>query len=356
MWPLFVALILGQTPQPGPAVDQTQKTLEECDGKGTILQTIRAVNLLVGLGPQASKQALEAYFQTKTANGKTGLYAVLNCLFEVPNPPGYLPPPRITPKQFVAIPTLKQVPRYPFELAGGVPILVAPVSTGNVEWETELHYFERLEKVAQQRTTPLVPVDQPWRLLRTGDYAGNFRFDPLQMEANRNILELVSTACQSGDGFATPRAWRRTVAQLEGVHMHWDRAQQQYVLPDGSTLAQETKDPMAPITWTDPILQPAQATVTIQRRSPSVVDFSCSYLGQRGTGFRSLSIRILVGGVGTPTATNLVAFDRSKRKIFVRGESPIEVARTSLAIPSGTRIVFEVTVDGTTLRSFPITP
>ncbi len=224
----------------------TWRTLDACDrGPYSPLLTIRAINEVVSLGSKQSGPFLDRYFKHLGLNGHGNLFPFIRCIFLIPRNPGYLPAPKTGAFEPMPPTDMRLAPRFPYALIGDVPIVIASPTGALAGFpEPEAEHYIHLSTMAKLRTTPLVPIDRPWILVGRTTLPDNVNFSYARRGMNADILNLVSTAYRpkpyGTGGYSwytdTPPGWRAAVAEMERVHMHWDRDRQEYVRGDGSTL------------------------------------------------------------------------------------------------------------------------
>ena len=220
------------------------RALDACDrGPYSPLLTIRAINEVVSLGPTQARSLLDRYFKNLGTRGKGNLYPFIRCIFEIPRQPGYLPMPRGGRWDPMAPTNQKLAPRFPDALFDDIPVIIGHV-VGGQSPEPEARHYIYLSTFAQLRTRPLVPTNHPWTVAGGTSLPDDVNFDATRSSVNADILNLVSTAYRpkpNGTGgyswcTDTPPGWRTAVAEMQRVHMHWDRDRQEYVRADGSVL------------------------------------------------------------------------------------------------------------------------
>jgi hypothetical protein len=237
---ILAALVLSQ----GREITQAQvatRALNACDrGPYSALLTIRAINAVVDLGPQQSRTFLDRYFKSLGSRGKGNLYPFIRCIFDVQRN-GYLALPRGGKWDPMPPINLRLSPRFPCDLIGDVPLVIASVVT---QPEAEGRHYIYLSTFGKLRTRPLVPTNRPWLLVGPSRTADNVSFSSTREAINQDILSLVSTAYRP-KGYVggkpspythDPAGWRATCAQMQSVGMYWNPNQQMYVRADGTTL------------------------------------------------------------------------------------------------------------------------
>jgi hypothetical protein len=246
MSPLLLAFLLA--PANRQEITQAQlamRTMATADSSpSSPLLTIRAINEVVALGPKQAKTVMDDYFRGTNSDEKSGLYPFIRCIFDIPKPPGYLPTPALGPLQPFPPGDLRKSPRYPIALVGGIPYWIASGGAFAGHAESEAIHFRRLEQIAPFRTTPLIPIDKPWRILVEPKIPYDIPYDGRRSALNQDILGLVHSAYRprgyvDGENSSltdTPQGWRSVVAEMERTGMRWDRVHQQYVRADGSIL------------------------------------------------------------------------------------------------------------------------
>lgn len=219
--------------------------LDTCDANPTTLNTVRAINQVVSLGPAQAKKTLDDYFENTKLNGKGGLYLFIRCIFDIPKRPGFLSLPTLGHYNPSPPSDLREAPRFPCALVGDIPFWVAGGGGAFAGFpEPQYRHYQRLSQLTRLRTKPLVPVNAPWRLVGGTNLPDNVDFSGTRAKMNQNVLDLVKTAFRpkgyvyGKDSELTdnPRGWRYMVSELEKTKMRWDRAKQMYVRADGSTL------------------------------------------------------------------------------------------------------------------------
>jgi len=231
----------------GRQVDPAQvamQAIQRCDrdNSGNSLSTIRAINALVALSPNRTRQVLEQYFSKSITTPHYNLYPLVICMFDLP-PKGYLLPPHLGDFQPMAPSNLRLTPRYPVILSGDIPVWIATGSAGKGTSEPAGMHFQILERSARLRSKPLVPSNRPWRMFGPSPI-GNYPFSVVRRNQNRAVLLLVSTAFRprivASDGDSpladTPDGWAEIVAGLETSKIRWDVHREMYVRQDGTPL------------------------------------------------------------------------------------------------------------------------
>ena len=241
----LLVVAISSSPQEISQADLAVRVLDTCDRNPTALNTIRAINQIVALGPEQGKKTLDKYFEDTELNNKGGLYLFVRCMFDVPRKPGFLSMPKLGHFNPMPPSDLRQSPRFPCALAGDIPLWVG---IGNGAFagfpEPISRHYQRLSFDAHLRTKPLTPVDNPWRIVGGTSLPDNVDFGAVRSNMNVDVLALVSTAYRpKGYVFGkhsvytdTPGGWRLVVSELEKSGIRWDRNRQLYVRADGSVL------------------------------------------------------------------------------------------------------------------------
>ena len=245
MLAIFVATIALHRSQEISQADLAVRMLDTCDVKPTTLNTIRAINQVVSLGPAQAKKTLDSFFEDQQNHSHGGLYLFIRCIFVIPRRPGFLSLPKMGKFDPMPPGDLRDSPRFPCMLSGDIPLWMAKGvgQFGGFPEPQWLHY-QRLAQIAQLRTRPLVPIDQPWRAVGATLITDDADYSASRASMNAQILDLVSTAYRN-KGYVhgkhsqlteTPQGWRLAISEMQKTHMRWDQGKQMYVRGDGSVL------------------------------------------------------------------------------------------------------------------------
>lgn len=131
------------------------------------LPVIQITNALQPLGKRKALAALTEYLRLAPdwTEARHGVFLVLRTLFDVPVPPGYMPPMFVGQPSPAKPKDPRTLPRFPIAILDDVPInLVNGYMLFGSEEAVEAH-VEYFEKHGVLRAAPLKPTDRPLKLL-----------------------------------------------------------------------------------------------------------------------------------------------------------------------------------------------
>ena len=159
------------------AMDQAQ---EYIDGNAyDPMVTVRIANALFPLGMEGALDAMSVTLRARERGSRErqGLFLALRALFDVPNPPGYMPPMGIggtSPEPRDP----RQAPRFPLMLVDDVPLLVVGGYTLGGKPEPVSAHVAYFRKHGVFRSAPLKPAPRPLDLLPKLETAAKLGFGP----------------------------------------------------------------------------------------------------------------------------------------------------------------------------------
>jgi hypothetical protein len=127
------------------------------------LPLIRAVNALQRLGRARAIATLQAYLQATPRDRpeRTGTFLIMRALFEVPDPPGYLPPMLVGAPEPPAPADPRALPRFPIAIVDDIPLRVTAGYALAGKAEAPEAHLARLAQGGVLRARPLAPPDDP---------------------------------------------------------------------------------------------------------------------------------------------------------------------------------------------------
>jgi hypothetical protein len=235
---------------------------------------IRSVNALHPLGKDKALNVVEAFVRNHTcAEPSDGMSLVLRCLFEVPNPPGYmppfefrtqwLPPEPADPRLFPRIP-LVILEDIPFMLVRDIGVYGGPGCGSPMDPIGDVQYFRNEGRLRDKMLTPTNdPLSAFARLeslpqwLWGKRYHSRIGYDRVdrftqpastgqeQMECRElirpQLLRLLSSALGFGkitgyqkidslmDISCSEVRWQKMMSELSRLRLRWDAGRQDYV-------------------------------------------------------------------------------------------------------------------------------
>jgi hypothetical protein len=192
-------------------------------------EEIRAVNALVRLGPVQGPAILTEFFRC-CGPGGDGVFAILRVVYEVPDPPGYIPRPMIGlslhPPDVMSV-----EPRFPWSIIRGIPLCVGKPGPMAGAVEEPADHFATLTKLCKFRHDLLQPSNEPW--LALDDLAKRSSVD-----VRPQILSLLSTVFRPNRISWKRREedWKAMIEELTTLGVHWDTEKEEYVFFNGKTL------------------------------------------------------------------------------------------------------------------------
>lgn len=243
--------------------------LKGCDDSSDPLRVIQVVNALEPLGKAGALAVIDEFDRVadviELPPRRDGLVVVVRCLFDVPDPPGYLPQSFFGGVPFPGAPKdPRRSPRFPVVLYRDIPL----VGSGGgwhagghptLEWHLE-PYRER----GTVRAQPLRPPDNPLaavdRLLVSSEWpAGVEDQARARSMAREQVLRLVDPVYRveedqfdfrlTGGYDRQEPQWRTHLQGFAGVGAHWDPARSTYVRRDGTFLPPRSEPSYYPRIW-----------------------------------------------------------------------------------------------------------
>lgn len=253
------------------------------DAPGDPLALIQAVNALQRLGRQRALAAVAEYLRVSSwldDPGREGTFLVLRALFEVPDPPGYLPAMMVGAPSPPGPADAKAAPRFPLTIVDDIPLkLVGGYSLAGQAQPPEDH-LAWFQHHGILRRRPLTPPATP---LATLDRLAGAPHTPflvttsLDNDAGRRLLleqglRLVRTVLRGplSPGLVSEDAWQKVKSALGARNLVWDAATDRYAFADGSVLPQESRPLYHRAIW-NPALRGAIVHVILERSSPTSV-------------------------------------------------------------------------------------
>jgi hypothetical protein len=273
-----VVEVVGQSERPVsdalPAESATRRILRLIDGlKGygdgnDPLRVIQVVNALQPLGKTGALAMIDEYLRASdpigSDGGREGLFVVVRCLFDVPKPPGYLPPMLVGAPRPAGPQAPRRSPRFPVVLYRDIPFvgISGYMLAGEAE-PLESHLRTYCEH-GTIRARPLRPPDNPLAVIdglvatpEWPDWGGEKDWG--KAIAREQALRLVDSVYRTDDanmdsaleGRATSGVarWRADVAKFQSLGAHWDPTHNIYVRVDGTSLAPRPEPYTYPRTW-----------------------------------------------------------------------------------------------------------
>ncbi len=223
----------------------------EAAGYNDPLQLIRVTNYLLPLGKAKALAIVSEYGRVGGADwDETWLFLLLRTLFDVPDPPGYMPEMFIGAMAPDPGRDRRKFPRYPIVIVDEVPFSVLwGVSLGGMPEPIGMD-VEHFRKHGTLRTRPLRPPDDPFpsykKLLQTREWHAVETASPdarsLQEYSGHvllQVLALVRTAYDPPEArqpfaYLKPADYERFHKEFLAIGARWDQKLQMYVRPDGS--------------------------------------------------------------------------------------------------------------------------
>jgi hypothetical protein len=284
--------------------------LRSYDHRNDPLRVIQVVNALQPLGKAGALAVMNEYVRVAdyplSGRGREGLFVVIRCLFEVPQPPGYIETMAVGAPNPELPKDPRRSPRFPVVLYHDVPFsgingyMLAGMPEP-VEWE-----LDGFCRTATMRAQPLRPPDNPLELIdglvRSPEWPKWENPAWGKTDAREQALRLVDSVYRVEEddsderltGYYTDQEpqWREHVRRFAAIHAHWDPAQNCYVSPDGSFLPPRPDRVWVPQSWRSKT--PAgEVDVTLQRRHRTSVDIE---MASRGAKPPMPLLRIFVDG------------------------------------------------------------
>ena len=252
-------------------------------------KVIRAVNLLQPLGKEKALAAVDEFLRVapdRQDEGREGVFLVLRTLFDVPVPPGHMPP------MFVGAPIPAEpddpnlLPRFPIAVEGDIPFLVVQGYQGGgcpEQPESDVAYFR---KNGRLRAKPLVPPSDPfgefekfarsprWVTYARGDSPGDPDSDTRSRRfLGEQLLRLVGNVFHVEPGPAgelLPRCGdqaaeqNRILKEVFALKVRWDTKVQNYTFLDGTVLPEPTARHYRRDVWR-PLVAGVDAELIVER-------------------------------------------------------------------------------------------
>jgi hypothetical protein len=268
---------------------------------------IRAVNLLQPLGKEQALDVIAEYLRLApdwSDNGREGVFLVLRALFDVPEPPGYMPRMRVgapiprEPKDH------KLLPRFPLAIEQGVPLLMVGgyFLGGSPERpESHLRIFREGDEF-RVRKDLLIPTHQPFEALDDFTRSPRWSFpgdldsadEDLRM-VREQVLRMVDTVYRVEPGhrgtlLPDKATADKTLADARQLKIRWDAAASKYVFLDGTCLPGERPNQSANV-WKR-VLAGSTFELSIVRLGPRYIYVTLRGKYERGGTTSRGSIRV----------------------------------------------------------------
>jgi hypothetical protein len=234
-------------------------------GDNDPLHLIRVANYLQPLGKDKALAIIGEYARLSSIIvdkhmgsrpvDETWLFLLLRTLFEVPQPPGYMPQMYIGWMSPSPPKNRQDIPRFPIVIVEGIPFSLLKSATLSGEAESVLNHVEYFRQHGTMRTTGLRPADDPflafqklkasdeWRFLSqqvfTEDKGDRRRLDQYEGHTLLQVLALVRTAydppiARNLNAYPNPADFARYYQEFLKVGARWDDKRQMYVRKDGT--------------------------------------------------------------------------------------------------------------------------
>jgi hypothetical protein len=233
------------------------------------LALIRSVNALHPLGKEGALNAI-AHFLNKFSGGFIGfdtgqsMFLVLRCLFDVPDPPGFMPPMRVGAPDPPEPSNRRLLPYFPLVIIGDIPLmLVWGYSLFGVPEPPMEHvkYFRQAGKLRAKLLTPTnQPIDIVAQLESSPQWLWGKQYEAYGMkDRTRNLnpvwavqereqgqdlvrsqlLRLLASVYPLGldalgwgqrrDQYLREERWQKIVEDVWLLRLRWDAGRQDYV-------------------------------------------------------------------------------------------------------------------------------
>jgi len=255
------------------------------------LRLIRAVNALQPLGKEKALALVAEYLRVSSwldDPGREGVFLLLRALFEVPDPPGHMPPMMVGAPSPAAPSDPKALPRFPLLIRDDIPfLLVTGYALGGAPEPPERH-LEYFREHGVVRAHPLRPIDDPLAL--ADSLAGKPGTPFLQRTGldsdwgrahimNQALLLVDSVYRTEPDiygarfsvGAGIDKRWRDTLVAWRKLSVRWDPARGQYTFADGTSLPPRAARSYQRAIWDLPIANTTEARLVLERRNDRYV-------------------------------------------------------------------------------------
>jgi hypothetical protein len=127
------------------------------------LPLIQAVNALHRLGRDRAVAVLQDYLRATPRDhaSRNGTFSIARTLFEVPDPPGYLPSMRVGSPRPAAPADPRALPRFPIVIVDDIPLRVVGGYAIGGKPEAAEDHLESIAREGVLRAHPLQPPDDP---------------------------------------------------------------------------------------------------------------------------------------------------------------------------------------------------
>lgn len=308
---------------PGPALPPEPETrrllrliqrLRRYDKSNDPLRVIQVVNGLFPLGKRGALAVIDEYLRVSEdfEEAREGLFVVVRSLFDVPDPPGYLPAMEVGAPSPRPPKDLRRSPRFPVVLYRDIPFVGIHGYTlvgdpERIEW-----HLKSYRETGLLRAQPLRPPDNPLEIIDAlvtaaewPDWGDQRAFG--KAVAREQALRLVDGAYHvepedydtrlKGSYTKQEPQWQTHLQRFSAVKARWSADLNTYVRQDG-TFSPPLPDRISvPRTWRAHLAGGA-VQVALRRRSSRSVDISTA-----GYGWKSSMplLRIFIGGTEVKT-------------------------------------------------------
>lgn len=297
-----VVNVLGQGERlPGAALPPEAETrrilrlmerLRGYDQRNDPLRVIQVVNALQPLGKVGALAVIDEFLRITEGwgDGQDGLFVVVRCLFNVPDPPGYFPMMGVGAPSPEAPKDLRRSPRFPVVLYRDIPFSgINGYSLGGTPEPLAAH-LEPYRAWGTVRAQPLRPPDNPLEVIdglvsspEWPDWGEQKAWG--KSIAREQVLRLVDPVYRVEEvefdlrltGYYTDQEpqWRNHLRRFVEQKAHWDPVRSTYVRADGTSLPPLSEPYTYPRTWH--AQTPAgEITVALQRHHRTSVTVSYS--------------------------------------------------------------------------------
>ncbi len=251
------------------------------------LAVIRAVNALQPLGREKAIAAIAEYLRISSSfenPGREGAFLVMRCLFDVPTPPGHMPPMMVGAGSPAPPTDATLLPRFPIAIRGDIPfMLVGGYALGGMPEQPE-HHLDYFRKHGVVRSARLRPLDDPLALVDGLVGKPTTRFlSATGLDANwgrarivNQFLLLIDNVYRGkadiygqrfGPGNDIDARWQAVRAEIRKLRVRWDEATDRYVFADGSSLPPRLAPQYQREIWELPLAHTTEAKLILERQS-----------------------------------------------------------------------------------------